>query len=199
MRPLLYAVMLGAAAAPPLTAQDPRLTARLSPGVATATQRLVDSASLDGLPAEPLIQKALEGESKGADSARIVYAVEALLERLRVARRSLGRASEPELVAGAAALRAGASPVALGALRALRPGQPLVVPLSVLADIIASGVTPERAWSSVREMASTGAGDAAFLALRDRLTDAPAASDRLPPESRRPPTEAPPAARPARP
>ncbi len=191
--------MLGAGAASPLAAQEPRLVARLSPGLATVTQRLVDSASHDGLPAEPLIQKALEGESKGADSTSIVRAVEALLERLRVARRSLSGGTEPELVAAAAALRAGASPVTLGALRALRPNQPLVVPLSVLADIITAGVNPERAWSSVREMASTGAGDAAFLALRDRMTDAPGPAERLPPEARRPPTEAPPASRPVRP
>jgi hypothetical protein len=160
---------------------------------------VADSASHGGLPTEPLVQKALEGESKGADSASIVRAVEALLERLRVARRALGGATEPELVAAAAALRAGADPATLGALRALRPGQPLVVPLSVLADIISAGVTPDRAWSSIREMAGTGAGDAAFLALRDRLTEGHGAPGALPPEPRRPPTETPPAVRPARP
>jgi hypothetical protein len=191
--------MLGAGTAAALEAQEPRLAARLPAGVASAAQRLVDSAAHDSLPTEPLVQKALEGESKGADSASIVRAVQALLERLGVARRSLGRATEPELVAAAAALRAGASPASLGALRALRPDQPLVVPLSVLADIIAAGVPPERAWSSVREMARTGADDAAFLALRDRLTDARGTPEVLPPGSRRPPTEAPPAARPARP
>jgi hypothetical protein len=196
---LLLATMLGASTAAALEAQEPRLAARLPVGVASATQRLVDSASHDALPTEPLVQKALEGESKGADSTSILRAVQALLERLRVARRALGSATEPELVAAAAALRAGASPASLGALRSLRPDRPLVVPLSVLADILAAGVAPERAWSSVREMASTGAGDAAFLALRDRLTDSRGTAEALPPESRRPPTEAPPAARPARP
>ncbi|MEO8139835.1 MAG: hypothetical protein ABI742_09320 [Gemmatimonadota bacterium] len=192
--------LLATLAAPALSAQEPRLAARLSPGTALEVQHLVDSATRAALPAEPLIQKALEGESKGADSARIVGAVEALLQRLRIARRSLGSgATEPELVAAAAALRAGASPVTLGALRSLRPDQSLVVPLSVLADIIAAGVTPEQAWSSVRDMANTGAGDAAFLALRDRLTNTPRAADALPPEARRPPTEAPPASRPVRP
>ncbi len=191
--------MLGTATARLLAAQEPRLLARLPAGLATATQRLIDSAASDGLPVEPLIQKALEGGSKGADSARIVQAVQALLERLRVARRSLGGATEPELVAAAAALRAGASPATLGALRALRPNQTLVVPLSVLADIIAAGMPPERAWNSVREMASTSAGDAAFLALRDRLTNAPSTSELLPPPARRPPSDAPPASRPDRP
>jgi hypothetical protein len=198
LRPLLLAALVGAALPPGLRAQDGRLTARLPAGVAIVAQRLADSASREDLPTEPLIQKALEGESKGADSGSIVRAVQALLERLRVARRSLPQATEPELVAAAAALRGGVSPASLVALRGLRPDQPLVVPLSVLADIIAAGIAPERAWSSVREMASSGAGDAAFLALRDRLTGV-RTPDALPPESRRPPTEAPPVARPSRP
>lgn len=198
-RTLLLAALLGAARPPVLHAQDARLNARLPAGIAAVAQRLADTAAHEDLPSEPLIQKALEGESKGADSGRIVRAVQALLERLRVARRALPRGTEPELVAAAAALRAGASPASLAALRTLRPDQPLVVPLSVLADLIAAGITPDRAWSSVREMASSGAGDAAFLALRDRLTDAPGAPAMLPPESRRPPAEAPPVARPPRP
>lgn len=196
---LLLTALLGAALPLALAAQDARLTARLPVGIASVTQRLADTASHEGLPTEPLIQKALEGESKGADSAKIVRAVQALLERMRVAHRVLPRGTEPELVAGAAALRAGASPASLAALRALRPDQSLVVPLSVLADIIAAGITPERAWISVRDMANAGAGDAAFLALRDRLTEGRGAVEALPPESRRPPVEAPPVARPVRP
>jgi hypothetical protein len=200
LRRLLVVASLCATAAPDLAAQEPRLAARLTGGTAIEVQHLVDSAARAGLPVEPLVQKALEGESKGADSTRIVRAVQALFERLRTARRSLGDdAKEPELVAAAAALRAGASPATLAALRTLRPGQSLVVPLSVLADIIAAGIPPERAWSSVRDVASTSADDAAFLALRDRLTDAPRAPEALPPEARRPPTEAPPASRPVRP
>ncbi len=199
LRSLLLTALLAAALPLALRAQDARLTARLPTGVAGVAQRLADTASHEGLPTEPLIQKALEGESKGADSARIVRAVQALLERMRVARRALPRGTEPELVAGAAALRAGASPASLAALRALRPDRSLVVPLSVLADLIAAGITPERAWSSVRDMANTGAADAAFLALRDRLTEGRGAVEALPPESRRPPAEAPPVARPVRP
>jgi hypothetical protein len=178
------------AAAGTLQAQDLRLTQRLPAGTAAQVQRLVDSAGLEKLPADPLVQKALEGESKGADSTRIVRAVSVLLERLRIGRRELGaQASDAELVAAAAALRAGASTATLRSLRMLRHNQPLVVPLSVLADLMTVGVPAEQAWNAVRDMASSGATDAQFLALRDRMAPAPSSpgNQRLPPTPEHPP------------
>ncbi len=170
-----------------LEAQDPRLTIRLPGGVARAVQSTIDSATREGLPADPLVQKALEGWSKGADSARIVTAVRILAASLGGARQALGSAAPAgDLVAGAAALRAGAEPAALTALRNLRRSDPLAVPLSVLADLLTAGIVPERAWSSVREMASRGASDAAFLRLRDEMV--PMGGERpLPPAVERPP------------
>jgi len=173
-----------------LEAQDQRLSARLAPGPRVAVQRLVDSAASSGLPTEPLIRKALEGESKGADSARIVSAVQGLFTHLSTARQLFGPAArESELVAAAAALRAGASPSSLARLSTLRPKEQLTVPLSVLADLLASGIPVEQAWTSVYDMASHGASDAAFLALRDRLTGPDARTGPgLPPPAEHPPT-----------
>ncbi|MBK6422165.1 MAG: hypothetical protein IPF77_08070 [Gemmatimonadetes bacterium] len=169
-----------------LAAQDARLVARLRPEIRVAVDHLVDSARAAGLPGEPLVRKALEGESKGADSGRIVAAVRTLARLLGDARRSIGPgASEADLVAGAAALRAGATSARLAALAALRPRESLTVPLSVLADLLTAGVEPERAWSNVRDMASRAASDAAFLALRERLADEVHAP--LPPPAERPP------------
>lgn len=179
-------LILGNAAV--LHAQDPRLTARLPAGTAAAIQHLVDSAAAHRLPDDPLVLKALEGESKGADSVRIVNAVRLLVTRLGISRQELGlQASEAELVAGAAALKAGAAPASLRALRALRQERPLVVPLSVLADLLTVGIPAAEAWSSVEQMASTGASDAQFIALRDRLTGSAEPSRRLPPSPERPP------------
>jgi hypothetical protein len=175
-------------AAGSLAAQDARLSERLAPGPRLAVQRMVDSAAALGLPTEPLVRKALEGESKGADSGRIVAAVSTLFGHLRTARRLVGPdAEESELVAGAAALRAGAPPARLADLAALRPRARLAVPLSVLADLLASGIPSEEAWTSVYQMATRGAPDAAFLSLRNRLTGA---------DSRRPPSLPPAAERP---
>jgi hypothetical protein len=175
-----------------LTGQDPRLAARLSPGTAQAIQVLADSARSAGLPHEPLILKALEGASKGADSSRIVTAVRALVGRLEEAARALGpSATEAELVAGAAALRAGARADRLSSLKSLRPRERLTVPLSVLADLLAAGIAPERAWTSVRDMATRGADDAEYLALRDRLVPLGSSGPRrLPPAAEYPPSPA---------
>ncbi len=189
-----FAVLIAVALADgPLAAQDARLASRLAPGTRLAVEGIVDSARQAGLPSEPLVLKALEGASKGADSARIVAAVGALGRLLREARQALGpSAAEAELVAGAAALRAGAAPTRLAELDVLRPRERLAVPLSVLADLLTAGIPEERAWVTVRDMASQGAPDTDFLVLRDRLTGTRgAATPAVPPAAERPPTAAP--------
>jgi hypothetical protein len=153
------------------SAQDTRLTDRLPAATATAVGALVDSAAHATLPTEPLILKALEGQSKGADSARIVTAVRALMTNLGTARDALGTtASESDLVAGAAALRAGAQATSLTTLRALRGRRSLGVALSVYADLLTSGLAADRAWQEVRDLAERRAADSEFLELRDRTT-----------------------------
>jgi hypothetical protein len=172
--------------------QDARLGARLPGGLVTPVQSLVDSARNEKLPTEPLIQKALEGYSKGADSARIVSAVRGLLGQLGVARTALGPdAREADLVAGAACLRAGADPTMLSELRALSPGRSVAVPLGVLSDLVAAGVRVPRAWDAVRDVARTGGPDAEYLALRDRMAEPSTAQSPPVPERPRvvPPTK----------
>lgn len=73
-----------------------------------AVMAMMDSARAEGLPAKVLLNKALEGSTKGADDRRIRAAVSALLDRLRVARATLGtEASQTELAAAAEAIYAG--------------------------------------------------------------------------------------------
>lgn len=178
---LLGGLLLPAA----LQAQDSRLANRLAVGTASSVQRLVDSAAARSLPTEPLVLKALEGASKGADSARIVTAVRALLTNLETARQVLGDRAQPtELVAGAAALRAGATRDRLAQL-STQPKRELTVPLSVLADLLTSGVPADDAWKQVSSMVYNGASDAQFLALRDRMSQG---RSPLPPAAERPPS-----------
>ena len=151
-------------------AQDPRLATRLDPAVRSAVTDLVDSARARHLPSEPLIQKALEGASKGASGPRIVAAVRGLLDNLQTARGALGTEStDQELVAGAAALRAGATTSSLTELRQARGRRPLEVPLAVLADLVARGVTMDAAYRSVLDLARTNAADTDFLRLGREL------------------------------
>lgn len=151
-------------------AQDARLAERLDPGTASSVQQVVDSAARAGLPIEPLVQKALEGSTLGAGGDRILAAVQALHGQLDRAREALGRdADEAELTAAAGALRAGLAPAALRRLQSLRSGRPLVVPIAVLTDLVAEGVTPEEATRSVLALAREGRPDDEFVALRRQI------------------------------
>ena len=126
-----------------------QLDGRASASLSAEVTSLADSVARAGLPVAPLVDKTLEGVSKGADDRRIMLAVRAVASELRVARQALGPSSEPELSAGVAALRAGSSAVELRQLRQALPGRPLVVPLSVLASLLVDGAPPPSALVAV--------------------------------------------------
>jgi hypothetical protein len=168
VRALSLALLLTVPAA--AAAQDSRLIERLDTATAASVQQVVDSARSAGLPTEPLVQKALEGGTLGASGERIVAAVEALHGQLGRARDALGEnASDAELTAAAGALRAGLPPTALRRLQSLRSGQPLIVPIAVLTDMVAEGVSPEQATRSVLDLARDGRPDDEFVALRRQV------------------------------
>lgn len=170
-RILMVAAALGGLVAPAVArAQTERLAGRLDDRTRAAVTAVVDSARAAGLPADPLVNKALEGASKGADGARIVAAVRALAGDLARTRAALGRtATEAELVAGAAALRAGAAPAFLERLRGDYPREPLVVPLAVMADLVARGVPADTAARSVLALVRTGMREAELVAFRQSV------------------------------
>ncbi|MGE5232195.1 MAG: hypothetical protein ACM3NS_10660 [Deltaproteobacteria bacterium] len=152
-----------------LSAQDRRLTERLDPITAGAVQSLVDSARAGGLPTEPLVQKALEGNTLGASGERIRAAVGTLYGQLSQARTALGSsATDAEVTAGAGAIRAGVPADTLRQLRTLRSGRSLGVPISVLTDLLAEGTPADRAYRSVFDLARDGRPDDDFLALREK-------------------------------
>jgi len=132
--------------------QDPRLD-RLDPDTRSAVAAVVDSARVARLPIEPIIQRALEGATKGAPGPRIVAAVRKLAVDLGTARAALGTSAlEAELEAAVAALRAGATPEVIAHLRDVRR-PPLTMALSVLADLVASGVPADSAAAAVLALA----------------------------------------------
>jgi len=158
------AVGLGSGAAP-----------RLPANVEIVVNRLVDSARARGLPADPLVAKAREGALKGADSTRIVNAVRRLLDELDVARTTLGPTSpSAELVAAASALHAGVTPSQLAHVAQLggngsAKSDRLVMPLVVLADLVARRVSADVAVSSLETLLTRAAPDAEFASLRTAI------------------------------
>lgn len=147
-------------------AQDPRLVPLLDDSTRARVEAVVDSARRAQLPVEPLIDKALEGARKRAPAPRIVAAVTALSDRLRVARAALGGNAESDLIAGAVALQASVGPHALADLREARPGRPLAVPLVVLSDLVTRGVPADTAIALVLLVARAELSDDAFLDLQ---------------------------------
>src|SRR5205814_9377431 len=92
---------------------DPRLE-RLDAEARPLVAGVIDSARAAGLPTEPLVQRALEGATKGAPDTLIVSAVRRLAADLGRARTALGAgAPPPEPQARAAAPRARARPAVL--------------------------------------------------------------------------------------
>jgi len=171
VRLLMVAAALGALAPPAAArAQTERLAGRVEARTRAAVEALVDSARAAGLPGGPLVNKALEGASKGADGARIVAAVRTLSRNLARARSALGSASaEAELVAGAAALQAGVEASFLELLRAERRREPVVVSLAVMADLVANGVPPDTAAQAVLALARVGTREAELVAFRQSV------------------------------
>lgn len=150
-------------------AQDTRL-ARLDSKVQARVGALLDSARILGIPTEPVVDKALEGAAKRAPNERIINVVRSRFNELVAARAALGGgAMDPEIIAAADALHAGASAQVITALRAQRPNVPLTIPLAVLADLIARGVPPDTASTAVLALAKTPSTDAQFAALRDEV------------------------------
>ncbi|HZM25899.1 MAG TPA: hypothetical protein VFB89_00925 [Gemmatimonadales bacterium] len=170
MRYLLFFAIL-VAAAPGLAAQDPRLEARLDPTTRAVVAALVDSARAEGLPTEPIVDKALEGTTKRASSDRIVAALRTLSTDLRLARGALGRtAPDGDVIAGASAIRAGASPETLERINGVRGKAGISVPLAVFADLVARGVPADTASTVILHLAEGGASDADYAGLERSVT-----------------------------
>lgn len=160
----------GAASSATLAAGKPTTPPRLDPATAAEVERIVEAARADGLPTAPLKSKALEGAAKGSPPARIVAVVRAHAAALAEARTALGVSSaSAELEAGAVALLAGVPPDSLARLRAARPGRSIVVPLVVIADLIARRVPPPAAATSVLLASRAGVADPELLRMRSRV------------------------------
>jgi hypothetical protein len=157
--------MLSARAIPAQQTHDARLT-RLDSVTRVAVAAVVDSARKTRLPTEPLVDKALEGEKKGAGGERIVTAVRGLYAELRSARAALGPgATTDEINAGANALHAGLPMRNLAELRSAsqHAGRSRVtLPLTVATDLIGRGVPVPVASDVVLSLARAGLRDADY-------------------------------------
>lgn len=159
------------AAATPLTAQAgfARLTGRVPAPAVTAIDSILVAAHREGLPTEPLIQKAFEGGAKGIAPAEIVLAVSTSASQLRSARALLHQAGETqptdpaEVTAVAAALARGLSPELVGRLTAALPGEPTGPALHAVADLVGHGFAEDSSVDLIVAAAQAGLRGLRFL------------------------------------
>ena len=151
---------------------DRTLPPQLSAPSRTALERIIDSARVAGLPIDPLYSKVREGLFRSADESRVITAVQRLSRDLGDARDALGDSAAPEeITAGANALRAGIRAADLTRLRDARrkSDHPLTVALVVLADLVARGVPPTMAATSVNELVTRNVSDGSLMSFRQNV------------------------------
>ncbi|HEY0928818.1 MAG TPA: hypothetical protein VGE27_02770 [Gemmatimonas sp.] len=161
-------LILDAAATTTLAAQDAAAPYEAIDDVdaRAAIRTLIADAAAKGLPTSPLVTKVREGIAKRATPDRIRNATSLLAERMTKASAALAPTrSAEELAAGADALQAGVPASTLRDMRKLWPGKPLTVPLGVLSEMVASGVSQSIATRRVRDLLLKGATSAQFASM----------------------------------
>lgn len=148
----------------------PRDRARqaLPPTVFEELEQLATGLSTDGIPMDPIFNKALEGMAKRVPPDRLMPAIRGYADRLGRARQALGPGAEVALlVAGADALNRGVSPETLRSLPSDRPRSAVAV--LVLAELVESGVPTDRAIAILRTAMEQRTQDARMLDITPRV------------------------------
>ncbi len=197
-----------------------RLEGRVPAEVSAAVVAAATQAAAQGLPVDPLVQKALEGAAKGVPAERVIAAVQELAARLATAAGALreGGFDPPAVVAieaGAFALTAGLSPTQVRDIATVSvPPYDPATSLRVAGTLAAIGVPGTQVVEVVATSIQAGLTQAEVAALPNSIqtrmargaTPAQAAAGQTratatrPAGSPGPPTERPvrPADRPAR-
>lgn len=156
MKRTLAFLVLAVWLAPDLAAQGDittQLAGRVPADVAAAVSTVVDSATARGLPAGPLVNKALEGAAKGVPGDRVLAAVRLVLQQMSAADgalRAVGASNADAITAGAFAISAG---LGVGDVtevaRTAQPSHSTATALQVAGTLAALGVPPARSVSLV--------------------------------------------------
>lgn len=160
---------------PQVTAQETvreRARESLPSGVFQEVDALATGLNRDGIPAEPLFNKALEGMAKKVPVDRIVPAVSHYATQLRQAQEAFqDMGNGPLYVAGADALQRGVSQDVLRRLGRTEgedsPPTPMAV--LVLADLVEAGVPGDRALGVLREAMRMRAREQEMLGISARV------------------------------
>jgi len=158
-----WTLILTAVVALPAMAQERgRFEGRLDSQMLGALRPILAQAAGDSLPTGALEDKALEGAAKGVPAARIIAAVRQLAGELRDARgllrdgRPAARIPDAEVIAAAETRRRGVPAQEIAALARGASQHPLVVPLTVLGDLVQRGVPADYARTVLEQLLADG-------------------------------------------
>jgi hypothetical protein len=173
---LMVAIALSLGTSPALAQENARERAQtvLPAPVFANLDALASELADEGIPSDPVFNKALEGMAKRVPAERIFPAITRYAGQLRQAQSAFGGSSNgPLLVAGADAIQRG---VGVEELRALHGGQgqgagPETSPMAVLvlADLVEAGVPAERALGVLQEAMRMRTQDREMLGISARV------------------------------
>jgi hypothetical protein len=142
-----------------------RIRQAFSPEAVAQIESIVVEAEAAGVPADPLLDKALEGAAKGIPTERVVVALASYSQRLAESRSILGSEYDAaSVVAGADALRRGITPETMRSLSRSHPEE-LAVPLVVMGDLVEAGVPQGNALTVMQEALAKQHGPEDMLAI----------------------------------
>jgi len=155
---------------------ESRTTAGISTETRTRVEAMIRAAERDGLPSEPMADRAAEGQAKRAPDAAILAAVARTRAELDASLAALhnGGREQPdrdEVTRGAQVLARGATEAQLEALVRRTPSErQLTVAFDVLTDLTARGLPVEHALAMVGSRLEAGASDGQLTALTASAT-----------------------------
>ncbi len=135
-------------------------------------EALAAEVAREGIPDEPLFNKALEGVAKRVPANQILPALNQYAGQLRLARSAFGGVGNgPLLVAGADAIQRGVDTDLLRRLGQREENSPGPSPMAVLvlADLVEAGVPAERALGVLREAMRKRTGEQQMLGISGRV------------------------------
>ena len=153
-----------------------QLSGRVPPAVSAVVKSLSTSFRARGLPADPLVQKAIEGSAKGVPSERVIAAVRLVAMQLDTAAAALragGMISDTlAIAAGAFAINAGMAPRDITNLVLRGGGQTTAnvrLELNVAGTLVALGVPSAEAGNLVSASLRAGRPAKELLSLPGRV------------------------------
>jgi hypothetical protein len=161
------AAALAIGAALPSVAPAQQIGAGIADSAAAAQiARIVDDTKAQGLPIDPIVAIVNRGVLLHMPPQRLLVAARAVSTRLAKARTALQpKPTSADIAAGGDALAVGVTEQSLRVIRAASPDRPVAVPLGVLTQLVAGGVTHARATDIVTKLIRAGATNVQLVAL----------------------------------